>query len=154
MGLIGHMRIHDGEVHRDASTSCAPSNTSHMSPMSSTTSTSSRAPQTQHLTTYLVLIFIAYAHHASGWSVACASIAQRPVNQFQKHHHTPAPPSSTVCTAHAHSRTTWVYKATCISMDTCGRTQPAIPQHYISPHQPMQLTQSRKPTRKTFSQYA
>ncbi|VDM03861.1 unnamed protein product [Schistocephalus solidus] len=43
MGLLGHMRIHENEIHCDASTSCAPTNTSHCPPMSSTSSTSSRA---------------------------------------------------------------------------------------------------------------
>ncbi|VDL93785.1 unnamed protein product [Schistocephalus solidus] len=45
MGLIGHMRIHESGIHHDASTSCAPMNTSHIPPMSSTTSTRSRAPE-------------------------------------------------------------------------------------------------------------
>ncbi|VDL91975.1 unnamed protein product [Schistocephalus solidus] len=65
MGLLGHMRIQVSGIHRDANKSCAPINTSYSPPMSSTTSTSSRAQQTQHLPTYLVLIVIAHAHHAS-----------------------------------------------------------------------------------------
>ncbi|VDL94345.1 unnamed protein product [Schistocephalus solidus] len=44
MGLFGHMGIQESGVHRDAITSCAPINTSHSLPMSSTTDTSSRAP--------------------------------------------------------------------------------------------------------------
>ncbi|VDL98905.1 unnamed protein product [Schistocephalus solidus] len=44
MGLKGHMRIHESGIHSDASTSCAPINTSRTLPMSLTTSTSSRAP--------------------------------------------------------------------------------------------------------------
>ncbi|VDL96117.1 unnamed protein product [Schistocephalus solidus] len=43
MGLLGHMRIHVSGVHHDVSTSCAPINTSHIPPVSTTTSTSSRA---------------------------------------------------------------------------------------------------------------
>ncbi|VDL93143.1 unnamed protein product [Schistocephalus solidus] len=45
MGLLGRMRIHESGIHRNASTSCAPINTSHIPPMSSNTSTSSRSPQ-------------------------------------------------------------------------------------------------------------
>ncbi|VDL88831.1 unnamed protein product [Schistocephalus solidus] len=44
MGLTGHMRIHESGIHRDTSTSCTPINTSHIPPMSSTTSTRSKAP--------------------------------------------------------------------------------------------------------------
>ncbi|VDM00842.1 unnamed protein product [Schistocephalus solidus] len=44
MGLIGHMRIHESGIHRDVSTSCAPINTSHIPPMSSTTNTNSTTP--------------------------------------------------------------------------------------------------------------
>ncbi|VDL95836.1 unnamed protein product [Schistocephalus solidus] len=44
--------------------------------------------QTQHLSTYPLLVGIAHAHHASAWSVTFHSIAQRLVNQFQEHKYT------------------------------------------------------------------
>ncbi|VDL85277.1 unnamed protein product [Schistocephalus solidus] len=99
MGLIGPMRIHESGIHHDDITACAPINTSHSPPMSSTTSISSRAPQAQHLPTYLVLIFPAHAHHASAWSVTCESITQRSENQCQEHQHTAEIAVSTALTA-------------------------------------------------------
>ncbi|VDL96974.1 unnamed protein product [Schistocephalus solidus] len=65
MGLIVHMDIHESGIHLDANTSCAPINTSQSPPRISTISTRSRPPQAQHLTTYLVLIVTAHAHHES-----------------------------------------------------------------------------------------
>ncbi|VDM02502.1 unnamed protein product [Schistocephalus solidus] len=92
MGLIGPMRIHVSGIHRDANTSCAPIKTSLSPPLSSTTSSSCRAPPT-----YLVFIVTAHAHRASAWSATCESIAHRPANL-----RTPAAPDSTLHTAHAH----------------------------------------------------
>ncbi|VDL92330.1 unnamed protein product [Schistocephalus solidus] len=108
--------------------------------LSSTTSTSNRAPQTQHLQTYLALIVTAHARHASAWLVTCESIAQRPANPCQDHQNTPTALDATIRTAHAHSHTTWAYKVTCVSMKTCDTTPPAIPQLYISPHQLLHFT--------------
>ncbi|VDL96105.1 unnamed protein product [Schistocephalus solidus] len=91
------MRVHVSGTHRDINTSCAPINTSVSPPMSSTSSTSSGAPQTQHLPTYLVVTATTPEHHASAWSVTCESIVQRPANQCQEHQHTPAAPDTTEC---------------------------------------------------------
>ncbi|VDM03669.1 unnamed protein product [Schistocephalus solidus] len=44
--------VYENGIHRDASTSYAPITTSHITPMSSTNSTSSRSPKTQHLPIY------------------------------------------------------------------------------------------------------
>ncbi|VDL88850.1 unnamed protein product [Schistocephalus solidus] len=95
--------------------------------MSATSSTRSTAPQTQHRLTYPVLIAIAHVHHASAWSVTCESITHRLANQCQEHQHIPAAPTSTVHTAHKHSHNALAYLATCVPMETCGGTPPAVP---------------------------
>ncbi|VDL90572.1 unnamed protein product [Schistocephalus solidus] len=46
-----------------------------------------------------------------------------------------------------------ISKATCVSMKSCVRTLPAIPQHYICPHQTLHLTLSHATPQKC-SQFA
>ncbi|VDL89201.1 unnamed protein product [Schistocephalus solidus] len=66
MGSMGHMRIQESGIQRDASISYTPINTSHIPPMSSTASTAADPPDSAP---HLVLIVTAHANHAS----ACRS---------------------------------------------------------------------------------
>nr|VZI14576.1 unnamed protein product [Spirometra erinaceieuropaei] len=65
--------------------------------------------------------------HASAWSVACESIAQRPENQCLEHQPTPTKLVSTAYTVLVLSGTAWAYSAKCASTTTCGRQPPATP---------------------------
>ncbi|VDL90659.1 unnamed protein product [Schistocephalus solidus] len=85
----------------------------------------------------ILIIVTTHARNALALSATCESIAQKLANQPQEHQHTTITPDSTVRTAHAHSRTTRTYWATCVFIKTCGRTPQALPTYYIDPHQPM-----------------
>ncbi|VDM00782.1 unnamed protein product [Schistocephalus solidus] len=106
MDLIGHMHIHESGVHRDASISCAPINTSPIPPRSSTTSRATADSAQPDLS-------CPYCHRICTSRIGLAGHLRihrtetgEPVPTHQ-HKHTA--PDSTVRTAHAPSHTAWAY---------------------------------------------
>nr|VZI30662.1 unnamed protein product [Spirometra erinaceieuropaei] len=101
-----------------------------------TSLTSTPPPSTRELKTRIThaLTATAPSPHTSAWLVTCESIAQILANQCLKHPPTPTASASIALTVPAHSRTAWIYSATCASTKTCGRQPPAAPNHHILHH--------------------
>ncbi|VDM02804.1 unnamed protein product [Schistocephalus solidus] len=109
IGLIGHMRIHDSGIDRGASTSCASINTSHIHPMSSTTSTSIRPPPRLSPSGPILYSLSPHTHstHRPGRSLANPSHRDKRTSGRSTNIPSPHPTQLSALPTHIH--TTWAY---------------------------------------------
>ncbi|VDM04458.1 unnamed protein product [Schistocephalus solidus] len=139
MNLLSQMRIHESGIHRDDSPFCAPIKISHIPLMSSNTSTSSRAP-TDSAPADLT---------CSHFHCACASrigfVDHLRIHRIETGEPVPGAPTYTHRTRLncPHCPRAFTHRMGLLGHmrhhEICDRTPPAIPQHYISPHQPLHL---------------
>ncbi|VDM03805.1 unnamed protein product [Schistocephalus solidus] len=102
MALLGHMRINDSGLHRNADNTDTPCTPSAPAILTATATPTTMNDIPSASTIYPAQTAPATSTHASAWSVNCESIARRLVNQCLGLRRTVAAPTSTALTAPAH----------------------------------------------------